>query len=155
MKFAIAYFSETGTTKQAAERLGQVLKVTPLAIEATVPYTNADLNWQNDNSRANREQSGQATPPTAKPLTLPDFNVLFLGYPTWWGVPPMVIHDFLAHQTLAGKVVVPFATSGSSSPERGEAIIKQLLPKSDVKPAKRVNNFSIAQLKAWVQQLGY
>lgn len=153
MKAAIAYFSQTGTTQTEAERLGQVLGVTPVKIEPVKAYSNADIDWHNDSSRANREQNDDSARPEIKKPNLPDFDVLFLGYPTWWGVAPRLIDTFLESTDLKGKTVVPFATSGSTGPERGGARVNKLAQGADVKDAKRVNGYSQAQLKAWVDSL--
>lgn len=153
MKYAVAYFSQTGTTQTEAERLGQILGVTPVKIEPVKPYSNADINWHDNNSRANREQNDDSARPEIKKPDLPDFDVLFLGYPTWWGVAPRLIDTFLENTDLKGKTLVPFATSGSTGPERGGARVKQLAQGANVKDAKRVNGYSVAQLKAWVDSL--
>lgn len=153
MKYAIAYFLRTNTTQTEAERLGKVLGVTPVKIEPVKAYTDADINWHNDSSRANREQNDESARPEIKKVNLPDFNVLFLGYPTWWGVAPRLIDTFLESTDLKGKTLVPFATSGSTGPERGGARVKKLAKGADVKDAKRVNGYSEEQLKSWVDSL--
>lgn len=153
MKYAIAYFSQTGTTAGEAEKLGHVLGVSPAKIQPVQAYTNADINWHDDSSRANREQNDESARPEIKPVSLGDYDVLFLGYPTWWGVAPRLIDTFIEQTNLQGKTLVPFATSGSTGPERGGARVKQLAKGADVKPAKRVNGFSESQLKDWFDSL--
>ncbi len=153
MKCAIAYFSRTNTTQTEAERLGKVLGVTPVKIEPVQPYTDADINWTDHNCRANREQNDESARPEIKKPDLPDFDVLFLGYPTWWGVEPRLIDTFLESTDLKGKTVVPFATSGGSGPERAGARVKKLAKGANVKAAKRVNGYSEVQLQDWVKGL--
>lgn len=153
MKYAIAYYSQTGTTATAAKRLGQVLGVTPIKIEPVKAYSADDVNWNNKQSRSTREQNDESARPEIKKTNLPEFDVLFLGYPTWWGVPPRLIDTFLEQTDLKGKIVVPFTTSGSSGPQQGAARVKELANEANVKPGKRVNNFSESQLKDWVDSL--
>lgn len=153
MKPVIAYFSCTGTTKAAAEKLSHVLQVPAFEIKAQTPYTTADLNWHDDQSRANQEQNDPMARPTFEPLSLPDFDVLFLGYPTWWGIPPRVVESFAESLDLKDKTVVPFATSGSSAPEKGGRELAGLLKDAKVLPASRVNGWSETQFKQLVDNL--
>lgn len=153
MKNAIAYFSRTNNTKQEAVLLSDLLGVPATEIKAAVPYLDVDINWQNKDCRANQEQDDQSCRPAIEPVTLPDFDNLFLGYPTWWGIPPRLIETFLESQDLRDKTIIPFTTSGSSPAERGGNEIKALLPQATVLPATRVNNFSKEQLNAWLNKL--
>lgn len=153
MKPAIVYFSRTNTTKKEAQLLSQILGVSAIEIQPQKAYTDADINWQDDNSRANREQNDPSARPAIKPVQLPDFDTLFLGYPTWWGIPPRLIDTFLESINLSGKTVIPFTTSGSTPAERGGKEVRQLLPGVTVKDAERVNNFSINDLKKWVANI--
>lgn len=152
-KIAIAYFSRTNTTKREAELLGQILNVTPVAIQPVQPYSDDDINWHDDNCRANREQNDSKARPAIQPVQLPDFDVLFLGYPTWWGVPPRLIDTFLESRDWAGKTIVPFTTSGSTPADRGGRALKQLLPNVDIRDAERTNGYHQAQLQKWLDQL--
>ena len=82
-----------------------------------MPYTSEDLDYRNDDCRANREQND----PTARPAIsgsvedMEDHEVIFLGYPIWWGDAPKIIFTFLETYDFDGKTIVPFCTSGSSS----------------------------------------
>ena len=101
----VAYFSATGNTENIAEHLQAILDADLYEIVPEVPYTSEDLNYSNDDCRANQEQND----PTARPAisggveNMEDYEVIFLGYPIWWGDAPN------------GKTIVPFCTSGSSS----------------------------------------
>lgn len=151
-KNALVYFSQTGTTENAAEKIAKILNIPAHQLEAKVPYTSADLNWHNDSSRANKEQNDENARPEFKPLNLGDFDTLILGYPTWWGVPPRIVDAFVESLDLKGKTVLPFATSGSTGPERGVERLRKLLPDSKVLAGRRVNNASEAELEDWLKQ---
>lgn len=147
----LVYFSETGTTESAAKKIANILDIPAMRLEAQVPYTSADLNWHDDNSRANEEQSDSKARPAFKPLEIDNYDTLILGYPTWWGVPPRIIDSFVESLNLKGKTVLPFTTSGSSAPERGVEELRKLLPDTLVLDGKRVNNASEAELAHWLK----
>ena len=113
----VAYFSATGNTENIAEHLQTILHADLYEIVPEVPYTSADLNYSNSDCRANQEQND----PTARPAisggveNMEDYDVIFLGYPIWWGDAPKIISTFLESYDFDGKTIVPFCTSGSSS----------------------------------------
>lgn len=113
----VAYFSATGNTENIAEHLVSILDADLYEIVPQVPYTSEDLDYSNSDCRANREQND----PTARPAIsggvedLEDYEVIFLGYPIWWGDAPKIISTFLETYDFDGKTIVPFCTSGSSS----------------------------------------
>ncbi len=112
----VVYFSCTNTTKGIAERIASITDGTTFRIEPEVPYTSADLDYNNSSSRANREQNDpSARPAIANTLEgLENYDVVFLGYPIWWGDAPKIISTFLESHDLSGKTIVPFCTSHSS-----------------------------------------
>ncbi len=81
----VAYFSETGTTEGIAERISAGIGGVLYAITPSQPYNSADLSYNNDDCRANKEQNG----PDARPVingkieNIDEYDVLFLGYPIW------------------------------------------------------------------------
>ena len=113
----VAYFSATGNTENIAEHLVSILDADLYEIVPQVPYTSEDLNYGNSDCRANQEQND----PTARPAisgsveNMEDYEVIFLGYPIWWGDAPKIISTFLESYDFDGKTIVPFCTSGSSS----------------------------------------
>ena len=112
----VVYFSATGNTEGIAQHLQAILDADLYEIVPEVPYTSEDLNYSNDDCRANREQND----PGARPAidgsvdNMEDYDVIFLGYPIWWGEAPRIISTFLESYDLAGKTIVPFCTSASS-----------------------------------------
>ena len=113
----VAYFSATGNTENIAEHLTSILDADLYEIVPEEPYTSEDLDYSNSDCRANQEQND----PTARPAIsgsvedLEDYEVVFLGYPIWWGDAPKIISTFLETYDFDGKTIVPFCTSGSSS----------------------------------------
>ncbi len=114
-KILIAYFSATNTTEGVADHLDAILDADLYEIVPETPYTSDDLNYNTD-CRANREQDD----PDARPAIsgsvedMEQYDVLFLGYPIWWGQAPKIVSTFLESYDLSGKTIVPFCTSGSS-----------------------------------------
>ena len=115
-KVLVAYFSCTGSTESIADHIGDALGVTPYRITPEVPYTSDDLNYNDSTTRATREQND----PDARPAiagtveNMADYDVIFLGYPIWWGQAPKIMYTFVESYDLSGKTIVPFCTSGSS-----------------------------------------
>lgn len=112
----VAYFSATGTTARLAETLAEAISADIFEIKPAVPYTKADLNWQNAVSRSSTEMKDPASRPaiTAKRGNMAEYDTIFVGFPIWWYVAPTIINTFLESYDLTGKTIIPFATSGGS-----------------------------------------
>ncbi len=113
----VAYFSNTGNTESIARHIQSAFgeNATLYRIVSEEPYTAADLNYNTD-CRANREQKDPSVRPaiSGQIENMAQYDVVFLGYPIWWGEPPRIIYTFLEGYDWAGKTVIPFCTSGSS-----------------------------------------
>lgn len=115
-KALVAYFSASGVTAKAAKALAGAAGADLYEIKPKVPYTQADLNWMDKRSRSSIEMNDKASrPPLADTdARIADYDVIFLGFPIWWYVEPRIVDTFLESHALAGKRVIPFATSGGS-----------------------------------------
>ena len=115
-KVLVVYFSATNTTKPLAEYIADGLGADIYEIVPATPYTSADLNYGNSSSRTSIEMND----PNARPdisgsvNNIEQYDVIFLGYPIWWGQAPRIISTFLESYDFSGKTIVPFCTSGSS-----------------------------------------
>ena len=115
-KSLVVYFSCTDTTKKIAEYVQQSVGADIYRIEAAVPYTAGDLNYGNADSRTSQEQNN----PSARPAiagnlpSLDGYEIVYLGYPLWFGQAPKIMYTFVEHYNLSGKTVIPFCTSHSS-----------------------------------------
>ena len=115
-KVAIIYFSATGTTETVAGYIKDVTAGDLIEIVPAYEYTSADLNYNNRNSRTTKEQNDESARPEIKNyIDTDNYDVIFLGYPIWFGNAPRIILTFLDNHNLDGKTVIPFCTSGSSS----------------------------------------
>ena len=124
-KQLVAYFSATGTTKKAAERLAGAIGADLFEIKPAVPYTQADLNWMDKHSRSSVEMNDLKSRPAiaGMPADLGAYDTVFVGFPIWWYVAPTIISTFLESGDFSGKKVVPFATSGGSGMGKTLAVL--------------------------------
>ena len=155
-KKLVAYFSASGTTKKAAERLAKATGADLFEIKPKVPYSSADLNWMDKKSRSSVEMSDPSSRPeiTGKIPNLADYDTVFIGFPIWWYEAPHIIETFLESCDLSGKTVVPFATSGGSSMGKTAKILAPSCPGATVLDGKVLRaSSSEADLKAWVSGL--
>ena len=115
-KVLIAYFSATNNTENIANHLKSILDADLYEITPETPYTSADLNYSDSSTRATVEQNNPNARPTISGSVdnMGQYDVIFLGYPIWWGQAPKIISTFLESYDLSGKTIVPFCTSGSS-----------------------------------------
>ena len=157
----VVYFSATGTTAKIADRIYTLAKdindnVDLFEIKPEQPYTDADLDWHNQNSRSSIEMSDKNSRPAIanKIENFDNYNLIFLGFPIWWGREPAIINTFLESYDFSKKIVVPFATSGSSGIEDAVTNIKSLIPNANVVPGKRLStDISNDDLDTWVSGL--
>lgn len=115
-KALVAYFSASGVTKAVAERLAKGIGADLFEIEPAVPYTRADLNWQDKNSRSTIEMNDRSSRPAIASTVadMSQYDVVFVGFPVWWYREPSIIDTFMEQYDFSGKTVIPFATSGGS-----------------------------------------
>ena len=150
-KKLVAYFSASGTTKEAAKRLAKAAGADLFEIKPTIPYTSADLNWMDKESRSSVEMNDpDSRPEIAETMpNMADYDTVFIGFPIWWYVAPHIIHTFLESCDFSGKTLVPFATSGGSSMGKTVDELRKLCPNADWKAGKLVNGASDQALAAW------
>lgn len=114
----VLYFSATGSTKAVAEYIAAAAGGTLFAITPAEPYTQADLNWSDPDSRVCREHDAPESRRIALEQTaVPDwqgYDTVYLGYPIWWGIVAWPVSSFAAANDFTGKTVIPFCTSASS-----------------------------------------
>ncbi len=115
-KVLVAYFSATGTTKALAEYAADALGADLYEIVPEEPYTDEDLNYSDRNTRATVEQNDKNARPaiTSSVENMEQYEIVFLGYPIWWGEAPRIVDTFMESYEFGGKTIVPFCTSGSS-----------------------------------------
>lgn len=115
-KKLVAYFSASGVTKKAAEKLAAYIEADIYEIVPKVPYTEPDLNWMDKTSRSSLEMADKASRPEIVDTNAEiwKYDTIYLGFPIWWYVAPHIINTFLESYDFTGKTIVLFATSGGS-----------------------------------------
>ena len=156
-KVLIAYFSATNNTEGIANHLDAILDADLYEIMPEQPYTSADLNYGDNSSRSSREMND----PGARPAidrsveNMEQYDVIFLGYPIWWGQAPKIISTFLESYDLAGKTIVPFCTSGSSGIGSSAANLHSLASSATWLDGQRFSGgASRSAVETWVNSLG-
>lgn len=157
-KNLVAFFSASGVTENVAKLLAVATNADLFQIKPEVPYTKADLNWQDENSRSSVEMKNKSSRPAIAEgnAKVEEYDVIFLGFPIWWYVAPTIINTFLESYNFAGKTIILFATSGSSG--FGETVngLKGSVDSTTViKEGKILNGSqSVDSIKEWVEALG-
>ena len=115
-KVLVAYFSATGNTKKVAQNLAKALEADIYEIKPATLYTAADLNWRDKNSRSSVEMKDKNARPEMinDTISVKEYDVIYLGFPIWWGTAPRIVKTFLEKHDFSNKRIVLFATSGSS-----------------------------------------
>lgn len=151
-RVAVIYFSCTGNTRTAAERIRDLTGADLIELVPEQPYTSQDLDYNDESCRANQEQKDPAARPriAGQPLDLSQYGTIYLGYPIWQGTAPRIINTFLDSYDLTGKTIRPFCTSGSSGIETSVADIRAAAPGVDVTAGLRITDPDGSDVKAWV-----
>ena len=126
----VAYFSASGVTARVAKEIAAATGAELHEIRPAQPYTRADLDWTNKNSRSSVEMNDPACRP-ALAGDVPDmgrYDTVFLGFPIWWYVEPRIVDTFLDGCDLTGKTLIPFATSGGSGMAYAQQHLQGLYP---------------------------
>jgi len=154
-KTLVAYFSATGTTKSVAERLAKVAAADLHEITPVKPYTAADLDWHNKQSRSSVEMADLSSRPAIKDTVSnwSEYDTIFIGFPIWWYTAPTIINTFLEAHNLTGKTIIPFCTSGGSSVDKATTDLKRAYPAATWLQGKTLNGTADSELKKWVDSL--
>ena len=155
-KKLVAYFSASGVTAKVAETLSEAIGADLYEIEPEVPYTKADLNWMDKQSRSTIEMNDPASRPAIKGMrdNMDDYDTVFVGFPIWWYVAPTIINTFLESYDLTGKTIIPFATSGSSGIGKTHEKLQPSCPNSKLIEGKVFKkSVSKSELAIWADGL--
>ncbi len=153
----VAYFSATGTTEGVAENIAAGLNADLYEIVPQEPYTDADLNYNDDDSRSTIEMND----PDARPAisgsveNMEQYDIVFIGYPIWWGEAPRIISTFVESYDFSGKTIVPFCTSGGSGIGSSAEDLEELTSGAEWLSGSRLRGSdSQEDVMEWVNGLG-
>ena len=154
-KVLVVYFSATGTTAAAAQMLAEQTGGALCEIVPEQPYTPADLNWHNAQSRSSVEMADVGARPAIKPanVNLANFDYVFIGYPIWWDLAPRAVNTFIESHDLSGKILIPFATSGGSTIDGSVRALRETYPALKWQKGRLLNGANEKKVKAWLEEV--
>lgn len=154
-KVAVVYFSGTGNTREVANLLAKETNANIYEIVPENMYTSDDLNYNDDNCRANQEMNDDsARPAISNDLSaVSEYDVIYLGYPIWWGTAPRIIQTFIESHDISVATVYMFCTSGSSGIELSISDLQKLYPDVTIAGGKRLNDATEVDIKEWINSL--
>ena len=153
-KVAVVYFSATGTTKIVAEYIRAEVNGDIFEIVPKQKYSSSDLNWNDNSSRSTKEQNDKsARPEIQNNIDVSSYDVIFIGYPIWWGDTPRIIQTFMESHELSGKTMIPFCTSGGTGISTSENTLKSYSGINWIS-GKRLGT-SKNDVTSWVKSLNY
>ena len=153
-KILVSYFSASGVTKNVAEKLKSMLNADIFEIEPVNPYTNADLDWTNKQSRSSIEMNDLTYRPEVKNKVsnMSEYDIVLIGFPVWWDLAPTIINTFIEENSLENKKVYVFATSGGSSVTGSFNALKNDYPNINFIDGKRLSsNIEKDEILNWIQ----
>ncbi len=154
----VAYYSATGNTEGIAGAIAEHLGADTFAITPVQPYTSADIDYNDPDSRTSQERASSDRAIELEQVT-PDgfdaYDTVFVGYPIWWGDAAWVVDGFVSGNDFTGKTVIPFCTSGSSSMGSSGESLAALAGTGDwLSGARFSGGASSTEVAAWVDGLG-
>lgn len=126
-KILVAYFSATGNTESAAQKLAEGLGADLYEIVPEIPYTSDDLNYSDSNSRSSIEMDDPDARPgiSGSAENMEQYEVVLIGYPIWWGEAPRIMSTFIESYDFSGKTLAAFCTSSSSGFGRSDSALRE------------------------------
>ena len=134
----------------AEETGADLFELTP-----SVPYTDADLDWTDPESRVNAEHEDESLRDIdLVEETVPDwddYDTVYLGYPIWWGIAAWPVDGFVRANDFTGKTVIPFATSSSSGMGQSGELLADLAGSGDWQEGMRFSSSaSASDVQDWL-----
>lgn len=157
-KTLVVYYSATGNTKDVAEKVAEAADASIFEVVPTEPYTDDDLNWNEEGSRVNKEHEDESLRDVSlKSTNVPNwdnYDIVFVGYPIWWVIAAWPIDGFVKANDFSGKMVIPFATSTSSGMGESGSNLEKLAGTGDWQEGQRFSSGATAdEVKEWVEGL--
>lgn len=155
-KTLVVVFSATGTTLGVAQKIASIEDADLYEIKAAEPYSDADLNWNDSNSRTTKEQNDASARPqiASEALSLEGYTKIYVGYPIWWGEEPRIMDTFVESYDFKDITMIPFCTSSSSGIGRSGKNLQENAGSGNWKEGKRfAGSVSEADLTSWIERL--
>ena len=159
-KTLVVYYSATNNTEAVAGYVAEAMGADLFELIPTQPYTDADLNWRDRESRVSREHDDESLRAVALENAVPDnwdaYDTVFVGYPIWWGIAAWPVNEFISANDFTGKTVIPFCTSTSSGlGESGELLAEAARTGNWLEGQRFQSRASQDEVASWVESLGF
>ena len=154
----VVYFSCTGNTELLAKEIAAQTGADLYEIVPEQPYTMEDIDYQNDDCRANREMKDSNVRPaiSGKIENLSEYEILYVGYPIWWGTMPRILNTFFDMYDFSGKTIRPFCTSGGSGIAESISAIRDAEPGANIGDGLRISSGAVDDctnaVSVWLQE---
>ncbi len=152
-KVLVTYFSASGVTRGVAQNIANCIGADLFEIKAKVPYTSADLNWTNKQSRSSIEMDNKSSRPEIEQTecNLDGYDTILIGFPVWWYTAPTIINTFIESLDFSGKTLIPFCTSGGTGISGCERDLRNEYPEYNWKEGKRLTGHeSKEDIENWI-----
>lgn len=149
---SVLFFSVTGTTRNVAQKIAGTLGTDTMGIIPKEEYTSDDIDYSNDDCRANKEMKDESFRPEIKNdlSKVENSDTIYIGYPIWWGTAPRIIQTFFESYDLKGKTVYLFCTSSGSGIEQSVSDLQKLYPDVNIAAGKRFDgNVTDEEVNNW------
>ena len=155
----VVYYSATGNTEEAADYIAELTGGDLFELEPTDPYTDADLDYGDPDSRVSREYADESLRDVALVADTvenwEDYDTVFVGYPIWWGIAAWPVDTFVEANDFTGKTVIPFCTSASSGLGQSGELLAELAGTGDWQEGTRFrSSVSEDDVRTWLDELG-
>lgn len=157
-KTLVVYYSATGNTENVANYIATATGGDLFELEPAEPYSDADLNWTDDNSRVVREHDDESLRDIELVADTVEnwdsYDTVFIGYPIWWGIAAWPVNGFIEANDFTGKTVIPFCTSSSSGLGESGELLAEMAGTGDWQEGQRFRSgASESDVAAWVESL--
>lgn len=154
----VVYYSATGNTERVANSIAEATGGDLFEIEPTEPYTDDDLNWNDESSRVSREYEDESLRDVPLVNTTvdgwDDYDTVFIGYPIWWSIAAWPVDGFVEANDFSDKTVIPFATSASSGMGQSGELLADLAGTGDWQDGMRFSSGAgDDEVQEWVETL--
>ena len=158
-KTLIVYYSASGNTEEVANYIASATGGDLFEIVPTEIYTDADLDWTDDDSRVSREHDNEEE--RNVPLVSDtvdnwnEYDTVFIGYPIWWGIAAWPVDGFVKANDFTGKTVIPFCTSSSSGLGESGELLEEMAGTGEWLEGERFRSGASEEtVQSWVEGLG-
>ncbi|MGI6008472.1 MAG: flavodoxin [Ruminococcus sp.] len=155
----VVYYSATGNTEEVANYIANATGGDLFEVEPVEPYTDADLNWTDENSRVSQEYADESLRDvelvTTEAENWDSYDTVFIRYPIWWGIAAWPMNTFVENNDFTGKTVIPFCTSSSSGIGDSGNLLADLAGTGDWQEGMRFRSGADeSDVQEWVEALG-